>query len=561
VNRVEKAVNTPVDSHDQNAQELIAAPIVVDEQIDLPDDTGPRSRVVLTLLLPVAVALFAAFYTNQIWEDYFITVRHSMNLCRGNGLTFQPGTHVHGFTSPLGVLLPALCNAVIPGDSGAQALWLFRFLSIAAYAGGCLLVLLGLTRSHRTRAWCCLALTAILYSSETKMVMFTINGMETGFMLLFTALAIWVMAADPARKAWVMGFAWAGMMWSRPDSCVYITAMGLALLLFPNGSRKRMAIAILKAAAVCTLLYLPWFLWAWSYYGSPVPHTVIAKGTAGFAPGAVFTRLLGILPRSCLIFLPAYAEHGGWEAYTIFAGSIGLLSVSYWAVPRGDVCARRTSLMALLGLVYLTAIPRTFPWYWPTTTVLALPGIAAWLRLGKEALPGKIRNRAAFALLTGAVLAQGLMLARATQDARLSQEQEWRHRRIIGLWLRENAAPQDRVFLECVGYIGYFSELPMLDYPGLVSPAVVASRRRVGDDMAKVGMDLQPEWMVLRPSETRWFEAIHQGWLTEHYELVNVFDSTDSVKAAAGGREVSYYDAVFFALRRRPQPSPPSNTP
>ena len=35
---------------------------------------------------------------------------------------------------------------------------------------------------------------------------------------------------------------------------------------------------LVKAAGVTTVLYLPWFLGAWVYYGSPVPHTVIAKG-------------------------------------------------------------------------------------------------------------------------------------------------------------------------------------------------------------------------------------------------------------------------------------------
>ena len=41
-------------------------------------------------------------------------------------------------------------------------------------------------------------------------------------------------------------------------------------------------------------------------------------------------------------------------------------------------------------------------------------------------------------------------------------------RRPIGLWLRAHAAsPQDTVFLEPLGYIGYFSGLKMLDHPGL----------------------------------------------------------------------------------------------
>ena len=39
--------------------------------------------------------------------------------------------------------------------------------------------------------------------------------------------------------------------------------------------------ALLKSAAVCAAAYLPWFLFAWLYYGSPIPQTVVAKG-AGY---------------------------------------------------------------------------------------------------------------------------------------------------------------------------------------------------------------------------------------------------------------------------------------
>src|SRR5437763_1345346 len=87
-------------------------------------------------LLCAAVALGYALYTQQAWEDFFITFRHSCNLCEGNGLVYNPGERVHGFTSPLGVLLPALCYLVTGKTSWLGALWLFRVVSIAAFAAG-----------------------------------------------------------------------------------------------------------------------------------------------------------------------------------------------------------------------------------------------------------------------------------------------------------------------------------------------------------------------------------------------------------------------------------------
>ncbi|HVJ81291.1 MAG TPA: hypothetical protein VNC50_09500, partial [Planctomycetia bacterium] len=86
---------------------------------------GTRERT-LVLLLAAATPLAYVLYTGQVWEDYFITFRHSRNLAEGNGLVFQPGERVHGFTSPLGVLLPAAFHFVAGNpDSFLPALWMF----------------------------------------------------------------------------------------------------------------------------------------------------------------------------------------------------------------------------------------------------------------------------------------------------------------------------------------------------------------------------------------------------------------------------------------------------
>src|SRR5437870_2754322 len=88
-----------------------------------------------------AVPLAYALYTHHAWEDYFITFRHSQNLCAGKGLVYTEGERVHGFTSPLGVLLPALGYALTRNSSYLGALWIFRLISIAAFAGGAWLLL------------------------------------------------------------------------------------------------------------------------------------------------------------------------------------------------------------------------------------------------------------------------------------------------------------------------------------------------------------------------------------------------------------------------------------
>src|SRR5262249_12296764 len=147
------------------------------------------------------------------WEDYFITFRFSQNLVHGKGLVFNEGERVHGFTSPLGVLLPALFYAATGSESYEPALWLFRAASIAGYACAAWLVFARLRQSgmFEAAAW----LFLLLYLADVKSAAFTTNGMETGFMLLFVAWAIYLL--EERDRSWLArGLCWAGLMWTRP---------------------------------------------------------------------------------------------------------------------------------------------------------------------------------------------------------------------------------------------------------------------------------------------------------------------------------------------------------
>ncbi|MHC5538409.1 hypothetical protein ACYOEI_09290, partial [Singulisphaera rosea] len=88
--------------------------------------------------------------------------------------------------SPLGTLLPALCFLATGSRTYFEALWAFRVLSIVAFAGGGVLLWRRLRREDVGNSLPRLAL-AFLYAFEVKGASFSINGMETAFMLLLVA--------------------------------------------------------------------------------------------------------------------------------------------------------------------------------------------------------------------------------------------------------------------------------------------------------------------------------------------------------------------------------------
>lgn len=154
----------------------------------------------------------------------------------------------------------------------------------------------------------------------------------------------------------------------------------------------------------------------------------------------------------------------------------------------------------------------------------------------------------------------GLVLLAAAYQLRLQQRIiEDGHRRQIGTWLREQAqSPADTVFLEPLGYIGFFSGLKMLDYPGLCSPEVVAARKRASSPSypfcwSELIMDLHPRWLVLRPYEATAIREREPLILERHYELARRFDVAEKVAAISflPGRGYLVNDAVFEVYRRR----------
>jgi tetratricopeptide (TPR) repeat protein len=104
-------------------------------------------------------------------------------------------------------------------------------------------------------------------------------------------------------------------------------------------------------------------------------------------------------------------------------------------------------------------------------------------------------------------------------------------RKQIGLWLRRHAASgADKVFLEPLGYIGFFSQLKILDVPGLCAPEVVAAEKKLQTtSFAKIIPEVQPDWLVLRPVEANEVYRATPYLLTEAYSAVKVFDASDRV--------------------------------
>jgi hypothetical protein len=551
------------------------------------EDVVARKRrsiyVLLAFGIPFLSAIIFSLIANHAWEDWYITYRSSKNLATGYGLVYDPTQKVHSFTSPLGTLLPAAIKFFIDAsDDGV--LWWFRILQ-ACLLGFSGLLLLGVARELRLSNWT-YALLLGLFSLDAKIIDFSTNGMETGFLVFFIVLTTYGLVVPFRKPGLVLGVAWAGLMWTRPDGFIYIVALSLGFFVFPRatifGSNRWILIRTFSLASVITaFLYLPWLIWAWTYYGSFVPNSLTAKGV-GIAPIQVVKTILtfpvtGLTRISALddIFRPAYASVGGWPPILADVSRIISWLCSFaWVLAFLRPVTRAMSLATLVAELYLSRVtPGAAPWYIPGTTVLVIVVISL---LFEEIVIGRIilyQSRP-----TASIYVNRLRLARyvpilaivpifttlvlticVAYQFRVQQHIiEEKNRKQIGLWLHDHASSsQDRVFLEPLGYIGFYSNLRMYGFPGQSSPELVAARRKLScmggiECYAALISFLKPEWLVLRPVEADRVRKDDSTLLTTAYTLEKTFDVSSELASFTflPGRGLLQIDQTFLVYKR-----------
>ncbi len=550
----------------------------------------PSRPFVRIVLLALVIGWSWSLYTNHVWEDYYITYRAARNLATGHGLVFTDGERLHTFTSPIGVLIPALCSVLTGNRSDVVAMWIYRVFSIGAYAGTAVL-LWSMSRTVFREKYPALLLVG-LYLTDAKIVDFSTNGMETAFLLLFLGWTLLALFSRLERPAVHLGLAWAGLMWSRPDAFVYIGALSLGMLwLRPAGEgaeRRQFLKTLMAAAAIAAACYLPWFLWAWWYYGTPIPHTILAKGLEHHALN-VSSLIDGIMdlpgrlvrPEYSLAstFMPPYGhdEKSGWPLLAVGVSRLLAVAIALvWLFPFATWRARVTSLAFAAGHVYLMYFASFhYPWYLPPITLLGFATIAfltgqaleaaeAWKETKSGANFIAVRRRCLIATLWIPLGGLLLSLGAACQLRWQQQLIELGQRRNIGLWLREHANPgRDRVFLEPLGYIGFYSGLKMLDYPGLSSSEVIDARRKIlalhpertdRAGWADLIFRLRPDWLVLRPFEADKIRQRDSRLLGDYYRKEKTFDVSGQIRAIKflPGRPYLLYDENFEIYHLRP---------
>lgn len=503
------------------------------EQFDAP---GNQDMVRLGIAFAaLAMLLRAVFwiYTQRYWEDALITCLHAENMASGFGLTHvRPGeAPLHGFTSPLSVLVPLMADLVRVG-------WGIEFLKLVSIPAGALTVLyvlaIGLHPAVRLPRPL-IALGMGYVAMEHHQILWGMAGMETQLSTLILVASVYYAAA---LRPVALGVSLGLCMLVRPDYAFWTLIVGVYLLFRQPG-------ALRTVVPVALALYLPWVLFTLWHYGSPIPNTVVAKGL-GYAhwwekaPEISFQTVkrhtwMMLAEQIHVLLGPTFAGHGaGMHVFFPRGPESPVANLMFAFATLGGLAIalrRQWALWPLLGCVvayllyYIFLVPVVFGWYKVPLVAVLVVLAARGLQEAARLLPDPWGNRALW-VFTGAYLAlfAGVLPWTFHTERQIQQHVENDVRRAAALWLGERMAADEAVGCEPLGYMGYYSRGNVYDWPGLASRTVVAWSKEHPEQRSLEGMihGLEPEWLFLRDMEVLyWFKD--PAWIRERYHVAAAF--------------------------------------
>jgi len=411
-------------------------------------------------------------------DDAFISFRYAQNFIHGNGLVFNPGERVEGYTNFLWIiLLSPLMKAGIHPLTAAR---------ILGFGSALLLMACVLFFSYRQGSGPFPIRTAAgLFSASCGgFAAWAAGGLETLLFTLFIFSGAALAATGGRNKishAGASAFLLALGALTRPEGVMISAAVFLYLLvrLSRGAVSKKFILAWLFILAG---ILFPYHLWRIHYFGDFLPNTYYVKTGGGWTQRAHGLHYLTRFFRTAglpLLFLPLLLLPSGekrrWTGYFFYLACVMASGVVYVG---GDWMLMYRFFIPMLPFLFLLiqeSYAKTFIWLekkWGRTFSLSAVIFLVLLTCFYLIAPSlNSRNRSLLGLSE-----------RDHMKTAAERVEKWS---IIGRWLKNTAKRDNVVAAATVGATAYYSELTLIDTFGMTdrhiarAPMSVSERSRI----------------------------------------------------------------------------------
>jgi nitrogen fixation-related uncharacterized protein len=457
--------------------------------------------VIAIVLTTVQIIFLLWRFSSWFYDDPFITYRYAWNLIHGLGFVYNPGERVLSTTSPFFTLLLAGFGTFWPN------------LPKLATIIGCLSAgLSGLIFLDLTRQWnlAIVGWVGLLLIPTFPLIASTISS-ETP---LYIALILGTVDCYIRHRYYLLAIFAAILVLVRPDGILLPLLLAVHFLL-----EKKKHIPWVPVGIFIAINSL-WFGYAWLYFGSPFPVTLMTKQQQGvmsisqhFAPGF-------------LTIATFYTQH--W--YYVIEALLALIGIGWLIIRRhGSLILVIWTLLYFLTYTLL-GVTRYFWYYAPL-----VPGFILMVGAGFKPIYNLVTHikwhRFQFFRLESVlyIVLAIFCIFQVIDTYHMSQAPDDRFYlyHSVGGWLNENTKETDQIGTLETGIIGYFANRPMIDFAGLLQPDVAKQMRpdSTYEDIARWAINTyHPAYIALNPPG---FPELMTDYVNKQCYLVKYFNAQD----------------------------------
>lgn len=460
-------------------------------------------------------------------DDAYITFRYAQNIIDGNGMVYNPGERVLGTTTPIYSFTMAIFGSAF-GGVDAPYPWISLVVNtFADVLTAILLIRLGQSLGHRRAGYA----TAFIWAIAPMSVTFAIGGMETSVFVCLMVATFYFYSKGSLVPASLMASL---SLLTRPDALLFILPLGLdrlrrAVLVRQSNLKERISFKEIAAFVLPTLL---WVVFAFLYFGNPLPNSIAAKTAAYLLPPeAALVRLLQH-------YATPFLGHLAFGRIWIILGFI--LFPIVFGLGAFRAIRKKPSSWAILAYpwIYLVtfsiANPLIFRWYLTPPLPVYFMGIF----IGFERIAQDLKRpilTSVLAVVAFALTANGWTLHPDHGPDRPAPDMAYIKLELmyeeIGRELKNKIASDQTLAAGDIGALGYFSRARILDTVGLITPQV-AHYYPLPDSSYEINyaiapnliLDNKPEYLVILEIYGR-NELIGKPEFEALYELLNRIDT------------------------------------
>jgi len=449
-----------------------------------------KFRVLIPLVIICGFTLYHIKFLAFEVDDAFISFQYVKNFLNGDGLVFNIGERVEGYTNFLWVLVLAAV-----GKLNLDYVNISRLLGVTF---SLLTVILTYIYARRvfTKDYLLSFVPVVFLVVNGSFAAWSASGMETS---MFTFLVLAGYLAMLKERHWFAGIIFTLSAMTRPEGAIFGIIVLCYIILHHQNARLKKAVQYVIPASVIAIPYLIWKIY---FYGQVLPNTFYAKqgilanhlkmGALYLGQYALYFEFFTLLIIIAIIFFKGMNSN-----LKLLAASAGIYFV-YILYAGGDW---------MLGFRFVSVIT-------PMLSILSACGLK--ILFEKLNIGTGSRSRSLIFLsicfFISVTQVQNSLLEREFKESTLDYQEWVNNLGKAGNWCKNNLPEDTKLAASSIGAMAYYSDIYILDIFGLTVPAIARSKHKSTGTIGHQSYDF--EYVMKQEPDIMYFTIGYTGRYT-----------------------------------------------